>query len=112
MLVAAVHHIFGSEELSFRSPSVAACAPAPYLGLNPAGAASLEVGEGDLVSLQTSDATRFLPVKIVPSLPPRVAVIPFGLPGLEGLDPPFYAEITGAGEIRGEDDVEHGEDHA
>jgi NADH-quinone oxidoreductase subunit G len=112
MLVVALHHIFGAEELSLRSPSVAACAPSPYLGLGPDVAAGLKVEEGDLVSLRAGDTTRFLPVRVIPSLPPRTAGIPVGLPGLEGFDPPFHAEITEAGEITEEGGDQQGEDRA
>jgi NADH-quinone oxidoreductase subunit G len=104
MLVVALHHIFGSEELSLQSPSVAACAPSAYIGLGPETAGDLEVEEGALVSLQTGERVRFLPVRILSSLPPRIAAIPVGLPGLEGLGPPFYAEVTDAGEITGREE--------
>ena len=101
MLVVAVHHIFGSEELSMRSSSVAGCAPAPYVGVSPEWASALEVKEGDFISLRAADVTRFLPARFIASLPSQVAALPVGLSGLEGLHPPFWAEIVGAGEIEG-----------
>ena len=42
-----------------------------------------------------------LPVKIVPSLAPGLAAIPAGLPGLEGVLPPFHARISRAERGRG-----------
>ena len=42
-LIVPIEHIFGSEELSLQSPAVASLAPAPYLALNAADAASLHM---------------------------------------------------------------------
>jgi NADH-quinone oxidoreductase subunit G len=96
-LVVPVHSIFGSEELSMRSPSVASCAPRPFVGLGADGAAALDLDDGDLVWLEWDDRRLQLPVKIVPTLAPGVAGLPVGLSGLEGIIPPFHARLRTAG---------------
>ena len=105
-LVVPVHHIFGSEEMSNRARGIAECAPEPYLGLSLAGADALGLREGDLAVLETYGVFASLPIKVIPSLVPGVAVLPVGLPGLEGVLPPFYAGIHRASspeDSRGED---------
>ena len=96
-LVVPVHHIFGSEEMSNRAQGIAACAPKPYLGLSPGGAGALGLNEGDVAVVETYAVSLSIPIKVIPSLVPGVAVLPVGLPGLEGVLPPFYARISRAG---------------
>jgi NADH-quinone oxidoreductase subunit G len=95
-LVVPRHHIFGSEEMSARAPGIAECAPEPYLGLSPGGAAALGLGEGDQAVLETYAVSLSLPVKVIAGLAPGIAVLPVGLPGLEGVLPPLYARISPA----------------
>jgi NADH-quinone oxidoreductase subunit G len=101
-LVVPVHHIFGSEEMSNHAPGVAESAPAPYVGLNPADAEAFELNDGDLANIETYGVSLSLPVKVMPILVPGVAVLPVGLPGLEGVLPPFYARIEPASGKSGE----------
>jgi NADH-quinone oxidoreductase subunit G len=98
-LVVPVHHIFGSEEMSSRAPGIAEASPTPYLGLTQAGADALGLSDGDPAVMETYGSSLKLPVKVIPSLAAGLAVIPAGLPGLEGVLPPFYAVIgrEGAG---------------
>jgi NADH-quinone oxidoreductase subunit G len=95
-LVVPRHHIFGSEEMSARAPGIAECAPEPYLGLSPGGAAALGLGEGDQATFETDAVSLSLPIKVIAGLVPGIAVLPVGLPGLEGVLPPFYAHISPA----------------
>ena len=97
-LVVPVHHIFGSEELSMKAPSVEGCAPEPYLGLGPRMAERLGVPDGGVLTLASDAGVRLLEVKVMDSLPDDVAAIPAGLPGLEGLATPFYARLVPRGE--------------
>jgi NADH-quinone oxidoreductase subunit G len=92
-LVVPVHHIFGSEELSMKAPGVRACAPEPYLGLGDSTAERLGIRDGVIVTLVSDAGVRLLKAKLLPSLPEDVAVIPAGLPELEGLGAPFYARL-------------------
>ena len=59
-----VHHIFGSEELSSQSPSVAERSPKPYVSLNPEDADQLNVKENDLMSFEIDGQPYRLPVRI------------------------------------------------
>ena len=93
-LVVPVHHIFGSEEMSAHAPGIAECAPQPYLGLSLSAADVLGLDDGDLAVVETYGALLSLPVKVINSLAADVAAIPTGLPGLEGVLPPFHARIT------------------
>ena len=97
-LVVPVHHIFGSEELSMQAPAVQGCAPEPYLGLNGLMAERLGISDGGVVTLVSDAGVRLLKAKLFASLPDHVAVIPAGLPGLEGLGAPFYARLLARGE--------------
>ena len=92
-LVVPVHHIFGSEELSMKAPAVRECAPEPYLGLCGLMAERLGISDGGVVTLVSDAGVRLLKAKLFASLPDYVAVIPAGLPGLEGLGAPFYARL-------------------
>ena len=93
-LVVPVHHIFGSEEMSAHAPGIAECMPRPYLGLGSSAAEALGLDDGDQAVVETYGALLSLPVKVIPSLATDVAAIPVGLPGLEGVLPPFHARIS------------------
>ncbi len=84
--LAPLHHIFGSEELSIRSPGVAERAPEPYLALCPEDAAAMGAdGEGARVTADLGGVPRTLPVRIVPGLPRGTVGVPVGLPGMPWL---------------------------
>jgi NADH-quinone oxidoreductase subunit G len=96
-LVVPAPRIFGSEELSMRSSDIAACAPEPFISLNADDARVLELKEGDLVEVRSAERRLTLPLRIVASLASGVAALPVGLPGLEGVLPPFPARLGPAG---------------
>jgi NADH-quinone oxidoreductase subunit G len=78
-----LRHIFGSEELSMHSPSIAARAPQPCALLNPLDAEELEVIDGDLVEvgyLAGAPVPR-LPLRIENTLPRGLLGITASLPG-------------------------------
>jgi NADH-quinone oxidoreductase subunit G len=81
-LVVPLYHIFGSEELSLLAPGIAELAPEPYVALNPEDLQRLQVSEGQAVSLFVGEVEHRLPVRLEPSLPPGVAGLMAGLPGL------------------------------
>lgn len=96
-LVVPIEHIFGSEELSLRAPAVAELAPAPYLAVNAADAASLHVGEpGGEVEIDLGGTKHRLPLKIVPELPPGIAGIPANLTSARGAELPACCRISKA----------------
>jgi NADH-quinone oxidoreductase subunit G len=93
-LVVAVHHIFGSEELSMLASGIAQRAPEPYLGLNEADMKQLGLQKGEVVSFRRHDAIYQLPVRRMPGLPHAVAGLPVGLPVTLGLQPPFRVQLS------------------
>jgi len=92
----AVHHIFGSEELSLYAPGIALRAPGAYIGLNREDADRLAVREGDWLEIWLpwmDTRARFAPL---PSLAPGTAGIPVGLPGLPYISLPAHARLARA----------------
>jgi NADH-quinone oxidoreductase subunit G len=94
-----LHHIFGSEELSVLSPGIAKLCPKPYVALHPEDALALGMAEGDVARVALGDLILELCVKIVPSLPRKVAGLPVGLPGAPVLDLPASGMV-----LKGESD--------
>ncbi len=92
-LVVAVHHIFGSDELSLPAAGIAQRAPEPYLGLNDRDMAQLGLEQGALVGFMRHAAAYQLPVRRMPSLPHGIAGLPVGLPATLGLQPPFRVQL-------------------
>jgi NADH-quinone oxidoreductase subunit G len=90
----ALHHIFGSEELSALSPGVAGLCPKPYVALHPEDGSALGVVEGGMVKVAVNGSTYSLNVRIVPSLPRGVAGLPVGLPGAPALDLPASGKVS------------------
>jgi NADH-quinone oxidoreductase subunit G len=93
-LILPIEHIFGSDELSFQSPSVASLAPAPYLALNAADAAGLHMEEqAGEVEIELGGAKHRLPLKVLPELPGGIAGIPAGLSTASGEVLPAWRPI-------------------
>jgi NADH-quinone oxidoreductase subunit G len=91
-----LHHIFGSEELSVLSPGVAKLCPEPYVALHPEDALTLGMAEGDMARVALGDSVLELCVKILPSLPRKVAGLPVGLPGAPVMDLPASGMVLKA----------------
>src|SRR5581483_5781507 len=77
-LLVALHHVFGSEELSRLAPGIAELSPKPYIALNPEDASLL----GQRVEL----LGWHLPVQVAAAMPRGVAGVPAGMPPFAGLD--------------------------
>jgi NADH-quinone oxidoreductase subunit G len=92
-LVLPIQHIFGSEELSARSASIAKLAPKPYVALNPSDAARAGLKEEQQIELSLCGVKRRLPLRYLSSLPKGVAGIPAGVPQLETFELPAWAEV-------------------
>ena len=92
-LLVAVHHIFGSEELSVAAAGVAERSPRPYLAMNAEDAAELQTAVGEKVEVTWDSGRRRLPVRLMPSLPRRVAGIPVGLPDWPVFKLPAFGKI-------------------
>jgi len=87
------YHIFGSEELSILTPGIAELAPKPNIGLNPKDADYLGVAEGEVIGLSAGTIEDSLPLRYVPLLPRGIALLPFGLPGLERVSLPAWVKL-------------------
>ena len=74
-----LYHIFGSEELTARSPAIQAKASGAYVALNPADAQKLGLGSSDGVQVQHNGA---VPVLLRDSIQPGTVGISVGLNGL------------------------------
>lgn len=70
------HQIFGSEELSNQSPSVAERIPTTSIGLNPQEAAKRKLEEGSIVTITANNSEHKLPLTIIPELPIGTAALP------------------------------------
>jgi NADH-quinone oxidoreductase subunit G len=91
------YHVFGSDELSARSPAIARRAPSPYLRLGREDAASLSLGEGEQVFVRTEGTEHHLPVVIDATLPAGLAGYPVGLPGSAMVELPAWVRIGKGG---------------
>jgi NADH-quinone oxidoreductase subunit G len=93
ILVVAARHVFGSEELSARSPGVASLIPEPYILFHPDDAAELGVAAGNLVELRFGSQTVSLAARVGPNMVKGAAAVPVGLPGLAALDLPGWGIV-------------------
>jgi NADH-quinone oxidoreductase subunit G len=93
LLVVPGYHAFGSEELSILSPALAELAPKPYIAVNPEDAARLVVNKDELVDVALSITSHYLPVRITPTVPPGLAVVPMGLPGVSWNGQPVWRKL-------------------
>jgi NADH-quinone oxidoreductase subunit G len=93
LLVVPGYHVFGSEELSMLSSGIAELAPMPYIAVNPEDAGKLIVRENGLVDVALSTTSHYLPVRIAPAVPPGLAVVPMGLPGLQWNGQPTWKKL-------------------
>lgn len=93
-LVAPLHHIYGSEELSNFAPGVAELAPQPYLALNESDARQLQARLGDEIELNLDGSPQLLTLRIDSSLPAGVVGIPVGLLGAPMANLPAWATMS------------------
>jgi NADH-quinone oxidoreductase subunit G len=80
--VAPYYFLFGSDELSQRSPVFQQRMPQPYLRLNPADAAKLGVNDGAQIAFNYEGQSITLPLAIAEGLAPGLVGLPMGLPGI------------------------------
>jgi NADH-quinone oxidoreductase subunit G len=77
-LLVPLHNVFGSEELSFLAPGIAALAPKPSLAVCPEDAAKLGVVTGGIVELSCAGIQHHFRVLILPGIPAGTAGFPAG----------------------------------
>jgi NADH-quinone oxidoreductase subunit G len=95
LLVVAMHHVFGSEELSAAAPGVAELAPSAYVAVSPADADALGLRPGGAAGLALGGLLLTLPVRITPGLARGIAGLPRGIAGIPAIDGPAWARISG-----------------
>jgi NADH-quinone oxidoreductase subunit G len=96
-LVLPATHLFGSEELSARSPSAATLVPAPYVGLAAEDMAELGIAEGAPVTVRLGGAALAAPAVARRGLARGVAVVPAGLCGDLQAGLPGWAAVAPEG---------------
>jgi NADH-quinone oxidoreductase subunit G len=89
LLLVAMHHIFGSDELSLAAPGIAELATEPHIAVH-CGTFT----DGEKVEVTCADGAFRLPVQIRPELPPGVAGLSAGLPSLAGVRLPAWGKIA------------------
>ena len=93
LLVVPGYHIYGSEELSVLAPAVAELATQAYIAVSPDDAGSLAVNGNGLAEVVFSNTSHHLPVKITPTVPHGMAVVPMGLPGIQWNGVPVWMKL-------------------
>ena len=93
LLIVPSYHIFGSEELSSRSASISELATVPFMAVNPEQVNDVKVTEEGTVEVAFPNISYHLPVKVLPSVPKGLALIPMGLDGLQWDGLPFWLEM-------------------
>ena len=93
LLIVPSYHIFGSEELSSRSASISELATVPFMAVNPEQVNDVKVTEEGTVEVAFPNISYHLPVKVLPSVPKGLALIPMGLDGLQWNGLPFWLEM-------------------
>jgi NADH-quinone oxidoreductase subunit G len=93
LLIVPSYHIFGSEELSSRSASVSELATVPFMAFNPEQVKEVKVTDEGTVEVAFPNISYHLPLKIQPSVPKGLALVPMGLDGLQWDGLPFWFEM-------------------
>lgn len=93
LLMVPLHHIFGSEELSARSPSIQERSPHAYVMINTEDAVDLQVKEDDLLAFEVDHYPYALPIKLSAAMPKGVAGLPYGLGDLPFVELPAWGML-------------------
>ena len=88
-----VYHIFGSEELSAQSPSVAKRVPGPYLLAHPGDREGLELAEGGVIEFEVEGQECRLPVRWSEGIARGTGGLPIGLKGVPYVGLPAWGII-------------------
>jgi NADH-quinone oxidoreductase subunit G len=81
-LIAPYYHLFGSDEMSARSPVFQSRMPQATVRLNPADAAKLGVNEGAMLTFSWEGQAITLPLTLSEGLAPGQVGLPMGMPGI------------------------------
>jgi len=83
LLILPAAHVFGSEEQSAISPSIAELAPKPYITVNPADAERLVINNECEIEITLSGVTHLLGLESSTAIPNGIAIVPAGLKDLQ-----------------------------
>jgi NADH-quinone oxidoreductase subunit G len=81
LLVVPFHHIFGSEELSVVSASIASLTPAPSIALNPEDVRDLDLHPEQEIQISLGRVVYRVALRLDPTVPAGMAGLVVGLPG-------------------------------
>ena len=93
LLIVPSYHIFSSEELSSLSPSICELTVGSFIAVNPEQVTDLDINEDGDVEVVFSNISHYLPVKVNPSVPKGLAMVPMGLDGLQWDGLPFWFKL-------------------
>jgi NADH-quinone oxidoreductase subunit G len=93
LLIIPSYHIFGSEELSSQSASICELVVGPFIAVNPEQVNDLDINDEGNIEVAFSNISYYLPVKVNPSVPKGLALVPMGLEGLQWDGLPFWIEM-------------------
>jgi NADH-quinone oxidoreductase subunit G len=79
MLAIPRYHIFGSDELSEKSPAIAELSPEAYIGISSEDAKRLGLNEEDFLQLEFAGSTHRHKAKIIEGLPAGLLALPHGI---------------------------------
>ncbi len=94
LMIVALYHIFGSEELSVLTPGITERSPSPYVAMNPKDAERAGVRNGHHVRLLVGAISQDLEVKVTASIPTGVAGLAVGLSGVRYVRLPAWGSVT------------------
>jgi NADH-quinone oxidoreductase subunit G len=90
-------HIFGSEELSRQAPAISELVPRAVIALNATDGARMGVKAGELMKVSADGSVYELEVALRTDVPRGVAVLPAGIPPVEGISFSTRAKLAPAG---------------
>ena len=88
-------HIYGSEELSSKSPAVKERIPEAYIAINQTDSEKFEIKENENFELTIGETKLEFPVKIFKELPEGIAGYPI-MPGMPFIDLPSFYKLKKA----------------
>jgi NADH-quinone oxidoreductase subunit G len=93
LLIVPSYHIFGSEELSSKSPSISELTTVPFIAINPGQVNDIKLNDKGTVEVAFPNISYCLSVKVNPSVPKGLALVPMGLEGLQWDGLPFWLKM-------------------
>jgi NADH-quinone oxidoreductase subunit G len=81
-------HIFGSEELSRLAPGIAELMPRAFIALNATDGLRMGIKPGELMKVSIGSSVYELELSLRPDVPRGVALIPAGIPPIDGIPLP------------------------